>query len=213
MKKVFGVKIIPVGILLLIVIGLQLRMFGNIQKADEKSIDIVDEFLYYTEQIEKINTDLQCFPIVKEQAEGVYPVNYENSWGAERTYGGDRTHEGCDLMASTNERGRYKVCSMTDGTVKNIGWLEQGGWRIGIESDTGNYYYYAHLDSYERAFQKGERVSAGEVLGRMGDSGYGKEPDTKGKFAVHLHVGIYVVDLAGNERAVNPYWYLKRLEI
>ena len=57
MKKVFGVKIIPVGILLLIVIGLQLRMFGNIQKADEKSIDIVDEFLYYTEPIEKINTD------------------------------------------------------------------------------------------------------------------------------------------------------------
>ena len=91
--------------------------------------------------------------------------------------------------------------------------LEQGGWRIGIQSDLGVYYYYAHLDSYEKAFEEGERVVAGQILGRMGDSGYGKEPGTKGNFAVHLHVGIYVKDALGHERAINPYWYLKRLEI
>ena len=102
---------------------------------------------------------------------------------------------------------------MTDGTVKNIGWLEKGGWRIGILSDHGIYYYYAHLDSYEKAFEVGERVAAGQILGRMGDSGYGKEPDTKGNFDVHLHVGIYVKDFQGKERAVNPYWYVKQLEI
>ena len=172
-----------------------------------------DDFSYYMEKVDQVSSEIQCFPVVKEGMEERYPVSYDNTWGAERTYGGERTHEGCDLMAVSNERGKYKVCSMTDGVVKNIGWLEQGGWRIGIESDSGIYYYYAHLDSYEKAFEKGERVVAGQILGRMGDSGYGKEPGTKGNFAVHLHVGIYLKDLDGTERPVNPYWYLKRLEI
>lgn len=172
-----------------------------------------DEFGIYMEMIDAVFEDLQCFPIVKEESESAYPVSYDNTWGAERSYGGKRTHEGCDLMARSNERGRYKVCSMTDGVVKNIGWLEQGGWRIGIESESGVYYYYAHLDSYEKAFEPGEQIIAGQILGRMGDSGYGKSPGTKGNFDVHLHIGIYLKDLTGKERAINPYWYLKRLEI
>ena len=157
-----------------------------------------------------IYQDLKCFPVVKEE-EG-YPVAYENSWRERRSYGGERMHEGCDLMALNSVRGKYKICSMTDGVVEKIGWLEQGGWRIGIRSPEGIYYYYAHLDSYEKAFEKGEQVVAGQILGRMGDSGYGREPDTKGKFDVHLHVGIYVKDLNGMERALNPYWFLKQLE-
>ena len=184
-------------------------------KSLETSVNLnqesTDEFEIYMERVNEIFEDLQCFPVVKEA--DVYPISYENTWGAERTYGGNRTHEGCDLMAVSNERGKYKVCSMTDGTVRQIGWLEQGGWRIGIESDSGVYYYYAHLDSYEKAFEEGERVVAGQILGRMGDSGYGKEPGTKGQFDVHLHVGIYIKDISGKERAINPYWYLKRLEI
>ena len=213
MKRFRRFRYFFLGILLLCIIGLELTILENGRGAPGIYQERVDEFVYYTELIEKIQKDLKCFPVVKEGEDEHYPVTFENSWGAERTYGGERTHEGCDLMAVENERGRYKICSMTDGTVKNIGWLEQGGWRIGIESEDGIYYYYAHLDSYERAFEKGEKIYAGEILGRMGDSGYGKEPGTKGNFDVHLHVGIYVKDLQGNERAVNPYWYLKRLEI
>ena len=72
---------------------------------------------------------------------------------------------------------------------------------------------YKEAYSYEKAFEEGERVVAGQILGRMGDSGYGKEPGTKGQFDVHLHVGIYIKDSSGKERAINPYWYLKQLEI
>lgn len=172
-----------------------------------------DEFSFCMDQVERIFQDIQCFPVKKETDGSGYPVSYENSWGEQRSYGKERLHEGCDLMAEENERGRYVVCSMTDGVVTNIGWLELGGWRIGVESDNGIYYYYAHLDSYEKAFRIGEPIKAGQILGRMGDSGYGKEPGTKGKFAVHLHIGIYVTDSKGKERAVNPYWYLKQLEI
>ena len=213
MKGFIRFRWLFLGILLFGMIGLELRMLRTGDSKPGNYENNQDGFTYYTGEIEKIQEDLKCFPVVKEEVDGNYPVTFENSWGAERTYGGERTHEGCDLMAVENERGKYKVCSMTDGTVKNIGWLEQGGWRIGIQSDNGIYYYYAHLDSYERAFKTGDRIVSGEVLGRMGDSGYGKEPGTKGNFPVHLHVGIYVTDLEGNERALNPYWYLKRLEI
>ena len=200
-------------VLLMCIIGLELRMLGVSGTEPINYREDIDDFTYYTELNEKIYEDIKCFPVVKEGEDEEYPVTFENTWGADRTYGGKRTHEGCDLMAIENERGRYKICSMTNGTVKNVGWLEMGGWRIGIESEEGIYYYYAHLDSYERAFEKGDQIVAGEILGRMGDSGYGKEPGTKGLFDVHLHVGIYAKDLQGNERALNPYWYLKRLEI
>lgn len=212
MKIIYRFRWIWIFLFIMIIVGTELRV---LDKSLETSVNLnqetIDEFEIYMERVNEVFEDLQCFPVVKEA--DVYPISYENTWGAERIYGGNRTHEGCDLMAVSNERGKYKVCSMTDGTVRQIGWLEQGGWRIGIESDSGVYYYYAHLDSYEKAFEEGERVVAGQILGRMGDSGYGKEPGTKGQFDVHLHVGIYIKDLSGKERAINPYWYLKQLEI
>ena len=211
MKRLYRFRYFIAFVLLLGMVSGELIHLGRYsQNAVQENFD---EFKIYMSMMEQIFSELECFPVVKEAEANNYPVTYDNTWGAERSYGGDRTHEGCDLMAVSNERGKYKICSMTDGIVKNIGWLEQGGWRIGIESDSGIYYYYAHLDSYEKAFEKGERIAAGQILGRMGDSGYGKEPDTKGKFDVHLHVGIYVKDIHGQERAVNPYWYLKQLEI
>ena len=163
--------------------------------------------------VEAIFTDVVKFPVGTIENMPSASYSYVDSWQFARTYGGERAHEGCDIMASYNKRGIYPIYSATDGVIEKIGWLKLGGYRIGIRSSSGAYYYYAHLDSYERAFEKGDSVAAGEVLGRMGDSGYGKEPGTKGHFDVHLHVGIYVKDLQGSERALNPYWYLKRLEI
>ena len=199
--------------LLLLVITLELAWLNRLAKEAIVETVAIDEFTYDMSLFDCLMEELKCFPVVKEETNETYPVNYENSWGEKRSYGGERSHEGCDLMAESNERGKYKICSMTNGTVDKIGWLEQGGWRIGILSDSGIYYYYAHLDSYEKAFEEGERVVAGQILGRMGDSGYGKKPGTKGNFAVHLHVGIYVKDFQGKERPINPYWYLKQLEI
>ena len=213
MKRIYQFRYFIIFFAFLIIVSTELQYLSRSKSYTINKNRETDEFSYYMEMVDQVSSEIQCFPVVKEGTDERYPVSYDNTWGAERTYGGERTHEGCDLMAVSNERGKYKVCSMTDGVVKNIGWLEQGGWRIGIESDAGTYYYYAHLDSYEKAFEKGEHVVAGQILGRMGDSGYGKEPGTKGNFAVHLHVGIYLKDLEGKERAVNPYWYLKRLEI
>ena len=58
---------------------------------------------------------------------------------------------------------------------------------------------------------EGDQVQAGDLLGYMGDSGYGPE-GTTGQFPVHLHVGIYMPLGVEDELAINPYWMLKYLE-
>lgn len=154
--------------------------------------------------------DAKIFPVaVSDKNEDFY---YIDSYGAARTYGGDRLHEGCDIMTPDNLRGRYPVLSVCDGVVENMGWLELGGYRIGIRSGQGVYYYYAHLYSYAYGLKEGDSVSAGDIIGFVGDSGYSKVEGTVGNFDVHLHFGIYVPDNDGGERAINPYPLLKELE-
>ena len=170
-----------------------------------------DGFEVYQETMEKVWGELVWFPVPKSSVNEQATTAFENTWMAERTYGGKRSHEGIDVMASVEEAGYYPVISMTDGAVEQVGWLEKGGYRIGIRSLEGNYYYYAHLDSYAKYWQAGEQVQAGEILGYMGDTGYGPE-GTTGQFPVHLHVGVYVPLGADREMAVNPYWMLRYLE-
>ena len=135
---------------------------------------------------------------------------FENGYGTERTYGGKRKHEGIDIISAKDEVGILEICSVTDGVVERLGWNRLGGYRVGIRSENGNYYYYAHLDSYEPKLQEGDKVRAGQRLGVMGNTGYGKE-GTKGKFVVHLHFGIYRKE-NNREVSINPYYILKHIQ-
>lgn len=145
--------------------------------------------------------DVRYFPVASKE------ISFENSWMEGRSYGGNRFHEGCDLFGKAADSGYYPIVSMTDGKVEKIGWLPLGGNRIGIRTDNGGYFYYAHLASYERYFKQGDTVKAGDILGYMGNTGYGTE-GTKGKFPVHLHLGIYISLPDKKEISVNPYWLL-----
>ncbi|NLK27032.1 MAG: M23 family metallopeptidase [Clostridiales bacterium] len=156
-----------------------------------------------------ILSGLRYFPVPKVN-DSNSDISYVDTWYALRKYGGNRRHEGTDLMSDNNIRGYYPVVSITDGVVENLGWLDKGGYRVGIRSNTGGYFYYAHLYSYAPNLQEGDSVIAGQLIGFMGDSGYGSE-GTVGKFDVHLHLGIYV-DTDTGELSVNPYWILKMLE-
>lgn len=161
---------------------------------------------YFT-MYEIIWKDISCFPVKKEPKK---LFAYENTWGEERNYGGKRSHEGCDIMAKTNQRGYYEIVSVTDGVVEKMGWLDKGGYRVGIRTEAGAYFYYAHLYEYDHNLWIGKKIKAGDVIGTMGDSGYGEE-GTIGKFPVHLHFGIYL-DINGEETSVNPFGILKYLE-
>lgn len=157
--------------------------------------------------------DIKYFPVPRSNKRKEW-VNYVNSWNYERTYNGNRTHEGTDVMGDINKDGIYPVVSVSDGYISNIGWLELGGWRIGITSPSGIYYYYAHLDSYAKEYKEGDVIRAGDIIGYMGSTGYSKVEGTKNKFPVHLHFGIYITpdpDIAADyeEIALNPYNILK----
>ena len=160
-----------------------------------------NEFTEINGYVKSVWSDLLCFPVGKIAGKPEDNVVFENSWMQSRTFGGDRGHEGTDIMASENVRGIYPVYSMTDGVVENIGWLRLGGYRIGIRSPSGAYFYYAHLAEYAKDFQIGETVSAG----------YSDVEGTTGNFAVHLHMGIYLNDKDGTEFSVNSYPMLSYL--
>lgn len=179
-------------------------VWKQIEKVENS--EVYEELYYYYQMV---FADLIYFPVPLQQA-GVESVSYVDSWGASRTYGGERLHEGTDLMASNNRRGFFPVISVSDGVVEKKGWLSQGGYRIGIRAPGGAYFYYAHLYNYAPELSEGDEVKAGQLLGFMGDSGYGEE-GTIGKFDVHLHFGIYINSKEG-EMSVNPYWVLKYLE-
>lgn len=183
---------------------------------------------------ETVLGDLQYFPVPRSGDPSVPDVQFEDGWMDKRTYksgagqsgsdGADgagatdgrenkgRGHEGCDIMGAKEPRGFYPVVSMSDGVVEKVGWLELGGWRLGIRSPRGAYLYYAHLYGYSRDWKEGDVVKAGELLGYMGDTGYSKVEGTTGNFDVHLHVGIYFKTDHFDELSVDPYWILKYLE-
>jgi len=153
-------------------------------------------------------SEMECFPVREDRAKKE-TCSFDNGYGGKRTYGGNRKHEGIDIMPSCNEAGYFQIQSVSDGVVEQMGWLPLGGYRIGIRGKSGFYYYYAHLETYAENLKIGKRVSSGEVLGTMGDTGYGEE-GTKGKFAVHLHFGIYH-QVNGKEKSLNPYYLLRYL--
>lgn len=213
----FGIAIVSIEQELIKII--RQKMYSEIQIMDGEfrakfysKKQLVNKQMYSPECITFLNNvenDVSYFPVAESSVDKALKVSYINSWMTERTFGGKRGHEGVDIMASPSKSGLFPVISMTDGVIVNLGWLEKGGYRVGIMSDSGIYYYYAHLESYSN-IGEGKRVKAGDLLGYMGDTGYGPE-GTKGKFPVHLHVGIYAYS-EGKEVSVNPYYILCYLE-
>jgi murein DD-endopeptidase MepM/ murein hydrolase activator NlpD len=140
-------------------------------------------------------------------AEG-YEVGVSNDWGDDRA-NGERSHEGNDFMCDEGT----PIIAVESGTVENIGWNELGGWRLGIITETNRYWYYAHMRNskpYIDNLKEGDKVEAGQVIGYVGDTGYG-ELGTTGKFDFHLHLGVYKRVL-GKNIAYNPYAIAKVLE-
>lgn len=132
--------------------------------------------------------------------------SYEDGYGDARTYGGERSHEGIDLMADTG----LPIRSVCDGVIEKAGWNELGGYRLGIRGKDNIYYYYAHLSCYEGNPEEGDKVTKGQIIGYVGDTGYGPE-GTTGQFEPHLHFGMYY----GKNNSLtpfNPYPFLKAWE-
>lgn len=131
----------------------------------------------------------------------VRSFGFDREW-TESGNGNVRSHEGIDIMAPSGT----PVYAVSSGTINRIGWNTYGGWRINI-TDAGGAYkmYYAHLLAFAPGLKVGSHVKAGQLIGFVGATGYGK-PGTTGLFSPHLHFGLY---LAQNNKAIDPYPYLR----
>lgn len=94
-------------------------------------------------------------------------------------------HEGIDIFTEEHA----PIVSMTEGQIERVGWTFYSGWRVGVRGTDGKYYFYAHLSSFASGLAAGQSVSSGQLLGRVGNSGYGPE-GTADEFPPHLHLGI-----------------------
>ena len=152
-------------------------------------------------EFETLNLDENAFPLALQA-----DFSYRSTWGVSRGWGGRRMHEGTDLFASYG----VPVKSTTYGLVETMGWNDFGGWRVGIRDIHNTYHYYAHLSGFNKEIKEGDIIEMGTVIGYVGSSGYGKE-GTSGKFAPHLHYGMYKYN-GRIEWAYNPYPSLVRWE-
>ena len=98
---------------------------------------------------------------------------YGDGLGAPRP--GGRTHAGLDLMGSRGE----PIYSITSGTVTRSGYQSNGALILDITGSKGMF-FYGHFDKILVGY--GDKVSAGDLIGYMGDTG---SPG-----AVHLHLEV-----------------------
>lgn len=130
------------------------------------------------------------------------PVEFENTWGNARS--GGRRHRGTDLMADK----MVPVVAVADGVVD---WVHDGGRKdccaLGIEHDDGWQSWYIHMNNdtpgtddgqgwgFAPGIDEGVRVSAGQLIGWVGDSGNAEHTPP------HIHFELHRPD----GTAINPY--------
>jgi peptidoglycan LD-endopeptidase LytH len=106
--------------------------------------------------------------------------------------GGARQHRGVDIFAP---RGTLALAA-ADGRVQQAVTTSIGGRVVWLECERCDLvFYYAHLD--EHLVRAGQRVRAGEPVGRVGNTGNAHSTPP------HLHFGIY-----RNRMALDPYPFL-----
>ncbi|MBD5501594.1 MAG: M23 family metallopeptidase [Lachnospiraceae bacterium] len=138
-------------------------------------------------------------------AKGFDYSDYDD-FGSSRSYGYKRQHLGHDMMGQIGT----PIIAVESGYVEALGWNQYGGWRIGIRSFDGKrYYYYAHLRQnfpYALNLEEGSVVTAGDVIGYMGHTGYSTVENTNNIDTVHLHFGMQLIFDESQKDGNNEIW-------
>lgn len=135
-----------------------------------------------------------------------FPYNDYDDFGSSRSYGYSRPHLGHDMMGQIGT----PIIAVESGYVEALGWNQYGGWRIGIRSfDKKRYYYYAHLRQnfpYCKQLEEGSIVTAGDVIGYMGHTGYSAKENVNNIDTVHLHFGMELIFDESQKDSNNEIW-------
>jgi len=112
------------------------------------------------------------------------PGEISSAFGLRRVFNGQprSQHKGLDLRGSAGT----SVLAAADGTVALVEELYFSGNVVYVDHGLGLFSMYAHLSAFD--VRPGQRVSRGQVLGRVGSTGRSTGP--------HLHLGCYVLGTA-----------------
>lgn len=128
----------------------------------------------------------------------VFPVEGHDSTAIRSFFGdprdgGARRHQGVDIFAP---RGTAAVAA-ADGRVTRVGTNRLGGKTVWLFAENlGLSLYYAHLDRQD--VRPGQKVRAGESVGRVGNTG------NASRTASHLHFSVH------DTGALDPWPFLYR---
>lgn len=205
------------------------KNYGNMSKVCLEYMDELKERSENGESTDKICRDIDKYNYFREVYAAAVPflasVKYEKGsqklfspiakgfsfthykdFGDDRTFGFSRPHKGNDLMCSVGT----PVCAVEDGYVEALGWNTFGGWRVGIRSfDKKRYYYYAHLKKdrpFRSGLKEGNKVSAGQVIGFTGMTGYSTKENVNNIENPHLHFGMQLIFDEKQKDSVNEIW-------
>jgi murein DD-endopeptidase MepM/ murein hydrolase activator NlpD len=132
--------------------------------------------------------------------------SFSNDWGDARSEG--RSHKGTDIMAEKHSA----VVAVADGFVTKIDESPRSGYYVRITHRDGWQSWYMHLNNdtpgtddgkggpegaYPADLEVDMFVSAGTVIGYVGDSGNAEGAGSHTHFELH-----------NGRRAVNPYPFL-----
>ena len=135
-----------------------------------------------------------------------FDYSHYDDFGSSRSYGYSRPHLGHDMMGQIGS----PIIASESGVVEALGWNQYGGWRIGIRSFDGKrYYYYAHLRQnypYAEGLKQGDVVTAGDVIGYMGHTGYSTKENVNNIETVHLHWGLQLIFDESQKEGNNEIW-------
>ena len=115
--------------------------------------------------------------------EGISASQLHDTYKAARS--GGRVHDAIDIHAP---RGT-PVLATADGMVIKLHYGARGGNSLyQLDQDGRTRYYYAHLDRYAAGVNEGVRVTRGQVIGYVGDTGNAQPGD------YHLHFAIAILN-------------------
>jgi murein DD-endopeptidase MepM/ murein hydrolase activator NlpD len=83
-----------------------------------------------------------------------------------------RFHSGVDLGAPVGT----PVQAAGDGVIESMGRERHFGWVLRIRHSAAVETAYSHLASFERGLHVGSQIGAGEVIGKVGHSGWSTGP-------------------------------------
>lgn len=121
---------------------------------------------------------------------------YQDDWAAPRYEPYFHMHEGTDLFAQDGT----PVVAAAAGVISKLMNGSIGGVSIWLTADDGTVYYYGHLRSYAPGLTQGMRVTIGQVIATVGDTGV-----AAGTYP-HVHFEVH----PGGGKAVNPKPFLDR---